>query len=191
LRSLDDDIPPPPPFPPLPLISLISIFRAPDEAPASSSAFRSNDSRDPRGEKEKRRRGGRREESGRNCVNYPLISASDPPADYAPPPPRMLIPLARLLSDVSETAQPNTGSANVGERREGRGRRGVRARGKRATVAGDKSRRVIYEIGCFNKPPARAQRSATRARERRAAFRNGTVIFIREIYYLQFELNEF
>jgi len=61
-------------------------------------------------------------------------------------------------------------------------------RERRASVARDKSQRVIYEIGCFNKPPDGATKHRASAR---AAFRNGAVIFIREIYYLQFELNEF
>ena len=61
-------------------------------------------------------------------------------------------------------------------------------REKRASVARDKRQRVIYEIGCFNKPPDGATKHRASAR---AVLHNGAVIFIREIYYLQFELNEF
>lgn len=83
----------------------------------------------------------------------------------------------------------------------GRGSAAFLRAGSAASVVGDKSQRVIYEIGCFNKPSGVAQRSVARSLARarasarvkreRAAFRNGVVIFIREIYYLQFELNEF
>lgn len=129
-------------YPPLSLIFLISVFR--DHTPASSSAFRSNDSRDPQGSSQQTGEEKRGKESGRNCVNYSLISASDPWITSR----RGYWSLSRLLSDVFEMAWLDTGVCG--------GEKLPLTREKRASVARDKRQRVIYEIGCFNKPPGGA-----------------------------------
>lgn len=66
------------------------------------------DARRPRGSS------GTGKKSGRNCVNYPLISASDPRITSR----RECWSLSRLLSDVSEMAQrvADTGSARAREK---------------------------------------------------------------------------